>query len=130
MKVIVDTSAWYAFFIASDPYHSESKEFIKINPHLVTPFTIIEELAAVINNRQGKTQALKSVMAIQNMDLGGEAIHFITSEDQNEILIQFQNTPAYIDYVDASVLWLSRKLNLPVFTFDEHFRKLKIPVVP
>lgn len=48
-------------------------------------------------------------------------------EDAWQVYCQSKLT---ISWVDATVISISQKLVLPVFTFDRHFQRLKLKILP
>lgn len=128
MRFVLDTSAWYAYISTPDIQHSEAKSVIKQKPSLSVPYPVFEELVALTHKRQGKAIALKGVgkLLLSN----AVDIIYISPADNQEIWELYQSYPNWLDYVDASVIWLSRKLDLPIFTFDRHLRQLDLSVIP
>jgi len=47
MKVIVDTTAWYGYFVKSDKFHDESVAFIDTKPEIIISNIIFEEVLAL-----------------------------------------------------------------------------------
>lgn len=125
MTVIVDTSAWYAFVVATDYSHQAAIDFVKQDNDLIFPFTVFEEFEALIQSRFGKKRAIENggkinkygVLAPTKADLGASWKIFIDSA-------------ADISFVDATVAAVAKRLNLPVFGFDPHFEKLGVKQVP
>ena len=126
--IVSDTSAWYAFIVGSDKFHNASVEFLNTKPKLITTNIIFEECLALLHHRIGKDSALAASKAIPGLSWKG--IRYITKEEDREILKLYENTNKQIDYVDASVIWLSKQLNSPIFTFDGHFEKFGIEILP
>lgn len=127
MNVLVDTSGWYALVVSKDLFHEQARNFFQKSPIVTTSSLIFEEVLALVHARQGKLIALKASAIIKAYCEG--RFLYISSVDNEEILDIYQKTGKSIDYVDASVVWLSRRLDLPVFTFDAHFKKMNVQVV-
>lgn len=128
MRVIIDTSGWYAFISEKDKYHTQAKTLVSTFSHLIFPYPVFEELTALSHKRLGKTTTLRHL----NRLLTAKSVHitYINVTDNQEIWGAYSSGPAWLDYVDSSVIWLSRKLDLPIFTFDRHFKKLDLPLIP
>ena len=126
--IIGDTSAWYAFIVENDEFHATSVEFLKTKPKIITTNIVFEECLTLLHHRIGKDSALAASKAIPG--LSWKRIRYITEEEDREILEFYENTNKQIDYVDASVAWLSKQMESPVFTFDSHFEKLGIETLP
>jgi predicted nucleic acid-binding protein len=123
MKYVLDSSAWYAWTITTDRYHLESSQIIEKNPELVVPFAVFEELNALIFHRFGKTKTVEALQPL--LDSDRSTITLPTKIEANDLWHLFLTCSPNIDYVDASVYYYSRKLKLPIFTFDSHFRDFK-----
>lgn len=128
MNILVDTSGWYALIVSKDLFHEQAKKFFQTSPIVTTSTLIFEEVLALVHARQGKTIALKASATIK--EYCEDRFLYISPKDNEEILDLYQKTGNSIDYVDASVVWLSRKLDIPVFTFDAHFKKMKVKTLP
>lgn len=125
MTVVVDTSAWYAFVVATDNSHRAAIDFVKPNIDLIFPFTVFEEFEALIQSRFGKQKA------IENGDkINSYGILALTKADMRTAWKIFIDSGADISYVDATVTAMAKRLNLPIFGFDPHFEKLDAEQVP
>lgn len=127
MNVILDTSGWYAFLTPDDVYHTDAVNFVKQKPHIVVPFTVLEELSALVHNRRGKDAVLAGVGKLLTSPL--VEVYYFSEEESLKIWDTYSQTPTYIDYVDASVIWLAKQTSFPIFGFDKHFRKMKMTLV-
>jgi predicted nucleic acid-binding protein len=128
MKIFVDTTAWYGFFVQNDQFHTKATEYFSSQPKLTTSGIVIEETLALMHHRVGKREAVMAGQLVHQMCDG--SIWYITAKENDEIIHLYRSTPRYIDYVDTSIIWLCRKLELPVFTFDAHFKKMGLTIVP
>ncbi len=128
MKAVADTSAWYAFVLKPDRFHEKAEEFIKIKPSLLFPYPVLEELAALIHHREGKKITINDIEKIRNHPLF--QVVYLTISEEKEVWDIYKTTESKIDYIDASVVWLAKKAALPIFTFDTHFKKLGLKIVP
>lgn len=123
MKCVLDTSAWYALISHNDTAHQQSKTVFSQQPKLIVVFPVFEEIVSLIHNRLGKKTALKSGIELLTSDR--IKIIYLSKKDNHEVWNLFQDSPNYLDYVDCSVIWASKKLKLPIFGFDKHFKKMK-----
>lgn len=129
MKFVLDTSAWYAFIAKDDRFHQQAKDQLTHNTSLVVPYPVFEELAALVHKRLGKRIVNSHVGRL--MQSTTSEIIYISAADNQDIWKIYQSHPNWLDYVDASCIWLSRKLDLPIFTFDQKLRQLlDVPFVP
>src|SRR3989338_9779607 len=120
MKVIVDTTAWYGYFVKSDKFHDESVAFIDTKPEIIISNIIFEEVLALLHHRVSKKFAAEAGKTV--LGLCAHTTPYVSAEENEDIMRLYAHSMQYIDYVDASIVWLSRKFDLPVFTFDEHFK--------
>lgn len=121
MKLILDTNAWYAYIIKPDKFHHAATTIIKENPYIYIPYPVLEELSALTHYRLGKKITQKSVYPFAYHSSRSEIV-YVNAQDDQEIWEIYNQTQSKLSYVDASVVWLSRKLDLPIFTFDRHLR--------
>ncbi len=128
MRAVADTSGLFAFFIRLDRFHERANTFLLEKPTLITTNYVIEETLALLYHRAKKPLALKALQLFKT--LYADDIVYVTRSEHDAISDIFENSPLFIDFVDASVLWLSKTMDLPIFTFDAHFRKMKVKVVP
>ncbi len=126
MKVIIDTSAWYAFILETDRFHERAEKFIRSKPNLLIIYPVLEELIALVHHRQGKKITIRVIEKIKSLT----QLFYPTLNEEKEIRDVYKKTHEKIDYVDSSVIWLSRKFDLPVFGFDKHFKDIGIDLIP
>lgn len=126
MKVVVDTSAWYAFVVATDYSHRAALDFVKSDSDLIFPFTVFEELEALIQSRFGKQKAIENGDRINKY-----GVLTLTKTDLRASWRMFLESPDPVSYVDCTVAAVARRLNVPIFGFDPHFSKnLGVKQVP
>lgn len=125
MKLILDTNAWYAYIVEPDKFHPAATIIIEKNPYIYIVYPVLEELSALVHYRLGKKITQKSVYQFAYHSSHSEIV-YIKAQDDQEIWEIYNQTPNQLSYVDASVIWLSRKLDLPIFTFDRHLRSANL----
>ncbi|MFH1840610.1 MAG: PIN domain-containing protein [Candidatus Shapirobacteria bacterium] len=125
MRVILDTSAWLASIVQSDVFHRQAKDFLSKKPELVVLESVFEELMALIQSRFTKKTAEKHGEALQ-----GIGIYLLNKEEFENAWRIYCQSKLTISWVDATVIFVSQKLDLPVFTFDRHFKQLKLKTLP
>lgn len=128
MNVFVDTTAWYGYFVGNDQFHNQATQCFNQRPKLTTSSIVLEETLALMHHRVGKRETAYAAQIICQMCDG--SVWYMTAKENDEIIHLYRSTPAYIDYVDASIIWLCRKIEISVFTFDSHFKKIGLSVVP
>lgn len=125
MKVVVDTSAWYAFVVATDDCHRAAANFLQADLELIIPYSVLEEVLALVQSRFGKEKAIESGKRINEY-----GILSLTKTDLRVSWKMFLESPAAVSYVDCTVAAVAKRLNQSVFGFDPHFEKLGIKQVP
>lgn len=125
MRVVLDTSAWYAHVVKEDNCHKLADEFLAEDPSLLVLSTVFVELTALLRKRHGKR------MAVETGEVLREAGVVSMDKDQEAMAWKlFKESESQVSYVDCSVVLMAQKLEIPVFGFDRHFSKLNVEVVP
>ncbi|MDP3093626.1 MAG: PIN domain-containing protein [bacterium] len=128
MEAVLDTSGWYAFVLKRDKFHELAVKFLNSRPYLVLPYPVLEELIALLHHREGKQLTIKIIDKLRNSQ-AVKIVHF-DEEKEKQIWEHYKNIGRQIDYVDAAVIFLAQKLDLPVFGFDKHFKNLRLKLIP
>jgi len=128
MKLVLDTSAWYSYIFENDKFHKQSRLLIEKTPKLYVVYPVYEEILALFHHRAGKKMALVGVEALRKSRM--VEIVFLNEGEEKEVWDIYKKTFNWLDYVDASVVWLARKMDLPVFGFDSDFEKMKVDMLP
>lgn len=125
MKVILDTSGWYAHAIKDDKFHDRTEEFLSEERQLVVLGTVFEELVAILQNRHGKDMAKNNGAILRKLGLVR-----LTESEETKAWKLFEESEAKVSYVDCTVAVVAKSLGVPVFGFDSDFGKLGVEVVP
>lgn len=125
MRVVVDTSGWYAGTVAEDTRHEEAKSFLSLPHELIIPFAVFVETIALLQSRQGKALAVRSG---EVMNVYG--IYNVSAVEEKKAWELYQKASAGISYVDSVVVTIAKMNDLPVFCFDKHFSSLGVQVFP
>jgi uncharacterized protein len=130
--IFVDTSAWFAAVVPSDPGHSEAANWLATNrePLLTTDY-VVDETLTLLRARGERMRARVLGERFFAADLG--EIYFLTEGDIREAWNVFQQ---YDDkgwsFTDcASKVIIERFGIVRAFAFDHHFRQFgNIQVIP
>lgn len=131
-RVFVDTGAWFALFVPTDPDHAEARVWLDSNVQpLVTSDYVLDELLTLLRMRGEYRRALEIGPAI----LHGEVceLEWVTPPD---VADAWQVFSSYRDkgwsFTDCVSLAMMRRLRIAsAFAFDEHFRQFgSVQVVP
>lgn len=126
MKAILDTSAWFAYINSSDKNHGLAAKVMENELELVISFTVFEELISLIHARLGKKASFENGEILESI-----GIRPLKATDFREFWREFEKCQiSEMSFVDCSLVALSKKLALPVFTFDTHFKKVGCSTLP
>jgi uncharacterized protein len=120
--VLADTGPLYALTDPSDQYHARSRTELRViearNFTVVVSYATLCETHTLILRRLGVPYALQWLgeMLDGALLLNPEAADYTQAATQ---LTRFPDHP--ITLVDAVTAAVSRKLEIPVWTFDRHF---------
>lgn len=130
--IFVDTGAWFAVTVPSDPNHPKAKTWMQQNqfPLLTTDYVIDETLTLL--RARGE---LQRSIALGNAFFSGALaqIHYLTQDD---IQVAWQIFQQFSDkqwsFTDCSSKIIIEKFNCKeAFAFDHHFRQFgSVIVVP
>jgi uncharacterized protein len=130
--IFVDTGAWYASLVPTDPDHTRAVQWLAANhsPFLTTDY-VIDETLTLLRVRGERQRALLLGAKFFNQELA--KIHKITSTDLTlawEIFEQFDDKNW--SFTDCTSKVVIEQLSIKVaFAFDHHFRQFgTIEVVP
>lgn len=123
--VFVDTGAWFALSVASDPDHAAAKSFVNDNLEpLVTTDYIVDELLTLFVVRKEKTRGIGWIRDV----LGDLEIVRIAAEDfQAASQVYSEFVDKEWSFTDCTSYVVIRRLQISkVFSFDNHFRQFGI----
>jgi len=130
--ILVDTGAWFALAVPTDPDHLAARQFIETNrePLLTTDY-IVDELLTLFRMRRQTQRATQWIAEV--LSPGGVDLLRITPAD-------FERAKhIYCAYADkqwsftdcTSLAVMERTASSKAFAFDEHFRQFgSITVLP
>ena len=130
--VFVDTSAWFAAVVPSDPNHPHAANWLATNSEvLITTDYIIDETLTLLRAR-GERQRAK-LLGNKFFEASIAEIYFLTEEDIREAWAIFEQ---YDDkgwsFTDCSSKVVIDEMNISqAFAFDHHFHQFgTVQVVP
>jgi len=120
MGNLLDSSVWVALFLDFDTQHAKAKRiFPKLQGKIYLPYCVIIEVVTVLVYKHSKEQANQFILFIeQNQD-----IKLLDDELAEEIRF-YKSLQARISFVDAALLFLSKKLKTKLVTFDQQLQRL------
>jgi predicted nucleic acid-binding protein len=130
--ILVDTGAWYASVVPTDPDHAAAVAWLDGNHELLlTTDYIVDETLTLLLARGQKSRAISFGTALMKGQLA--KIHFIQPAEFEEAWIVFRS---YLDkewsFTDCTSKIVLTKLAITTaFSFDQHFRQFgNATVVP
>ena len=130
--VFVDTSAWFAAVVPSDPNHHQAANWLAANSEvLITTDYIIDETLTLLRAR-GERQRAK-LLGNNFFEASIAEIYFLTEEDIRQAWAIFEQ---YDDkgwsFTDCSSKVVIDEMNISqAFAFDHHFHQFgTVQVVP
>jgi len=130
--IFVDTGAWFAFFVPSDPAHTQVREWLTEHPQpLLTTDFCVDETLTLLTARGELRRALQAGQAFFETDL--VRLHFVTAEQVFRAWILFrQRAASGWSFTDCTSKVVSDDLDIvQALPLDEHFRQFgNVQVVP
>lgn len=130
--VFVDTGAWFALHVPSDPNHQRAVDWLQDNEEpLVTTDFVIDETLTLLLVRKERRRALEVGRLL--IESGSVRVHFLSPEDFHRAWILFQrHHAAGWSFTDCTSKIVLDSLKIPTaFAFDDHFCQFgTVTVVP
>jgi predicted nucleic acid-binding protein len=130
--IFVDTGAWFASFVASDPDHAAAVAWLRANttPLLTTDY-ILDELLTLLLVRRQIPIAMKLGPLLLDQSLAN--LEWVVPDDIRQAWAVFQTYRdkawSFTDCVSRVVM--ERKGILQAFAFDDHFKQFgTVAVLP
>ena len=122
--IFVDTGAWFASFVSSDPDHAAAAAWLRTNTvPLVTTDYVIDELLTLLLFRRQTPIAMKIGPLLFDQSLA--TIEWVMPQDVRQAWNVFQSYQdkawSFTDCVSRTVM--ERKGITAAFAFDDHFRQ-------
>ncbi len=130
--IFVDTGAWFAATVPSDPDHAVAAQILKSNRELlITSDYVLDELMTLFKIREEFQRAI--VVGREILDGTVCRLEWVNEVDVQQAWITFQSFRdkewSFTDCVSRSII--SRLGVKTAFAFDEHFRQFgNCTVVP
>lgn len=122
--VFVDTGAWFAAFVPTDPDHERAQQWLRQNNRpLVTTDYVLDELLTLLLVRRERERALHVGTALLNGSLAD--VYWMTFEDIHHAWETFrQFSDKGWSFTDCTSRAVMERLRITTaFAFDEHFRQ-------
>ncbi len=117
---LIDSSVWVALFLEFDSNHKKAEEIIsKLEDKIYLPYNVIVEVASVLTYKHSKKQANNFLDYIED----NKDIILLENELKPEMEF-FKKIDKKVSFVDISLIFLSKKLDLNLITFDSQMISL------
>jgi predicted nucleic acid-binding protein len=130
--VFVDTGAWFALFVPSDPNHTRAVEWLQSNTEpLVTTDNCTNETLTLLCVRHEHRHSLEVGRLL--FEEGSVQVHFLVPQQINRAWILFQRMhQAGWSFTDCTSKVVIDELGIrTAFAFDSHFQQFgNVVVVP
>lgn len=115
MAYIVDSSVWIALFLDFDAQHKKAARFFDgLRGTLYVSYCVINEVATILAYKHSKQQANNFLTYVEsNRDI------VLINDDLQEEILYYKSLLHKISFTDAALLFLSRKMNAELATFDK-----------
>ena len=122
MSVLVDTGAWFAYFVRRDPDHNLARKWVSNNDsQLITSDYILDELFTLLKLRESYAVAVAAGKILTEEKIC--KIIKITSNDFARawnVFVQFSDKGW--SFTDCTSKVVMERSNISIaFSFDEHF---------
>jgi uncharacterized protein len=129
--IFVDTGAWFARHVPSDPDHQRVKAFLDTNSEpLITTDYCVDETLTLLAARKRHRLALEVGNAFFGENVS--RIHFVSPEQIRRAWILFQSRAATgWSFTDCTSKVVIDELKIEIaVAIDAHFRQFGIRIVP
>jgi len=130
--VFVDTGAWFALSVKSDPDHVQAKKYVDQNRDpLVTTDYVVDELLTLFVVRRKKAHGTEWLRDVLHGG-GVELIRIAPTDFEEASQVYEHYTDKAWSFTDCTSLVVMRKIGITkAFSFDDHFREFgTVQVVP
>jgi predicted nucleic acid-binding protein len=131
VALFVDTGAWYALSVPSDPDHAAASAFLRSNTErLVTSDYVYDELLTLFRNRGQMNRAQDWVDQVRQGRC--EVVRITDGDLQQATDIYFRFADKAWSFTDCTSHVLMQRLGIGrAFSFDAHFRQFgTVSVLP
>lgn len=120
MGALVDSSVWIALFLDADTQHAKAARLLpRVTGTIYAPYCIVAEVATVLAYKHSKAQADAFLAYLD----GNRDIVLMDDVLQDEISF-FRALRQKISFADAAILFLSKKMNARLVTFDRQLERI------
>ena len=120
MAHLLDSSVWVALFLDFDTQHKKAEQwFEKLRDTIYVPYCVASEVITVLAYKHSKKQADNFIAFIEN----NRTILLFDDNFRDELSF-YKLMRAKVSFTDAALLFLSKKLEAKLVTFDKQLERL------
>jgi uncharacterized protein len=132
MSVFVDTGAWYAGIVPTDPRHADVLQWHHQNVQpLITTDYVVDEVLTLLRSRGERKRAL--ALGRQMLDLRAVNLHFLSPDEIRAAWEAFRDSPERLwSFTDCTSKVVMERLHIKhALTFDSHFAEFgEVEILP
>lgn len=120
MAHLLDSSVWVALFLDFDTQHKKAERIFEgVRGTIYAPYCVVNETVTVLAYKHSKEQADNFIAFIEN---NRDILPF--DDGLRDELLFYKSIKARISFTDAALLFLSKKLEAKLVTFDKQLENL------
>lgn len=120
MGQLLDSSVWVALFLDFDTQHKKAEQlFEKLRGTMYVPYCVASEVITILTYKHSKEQGSKFIAFIEN----NRAILLFDDNFRDELAF-YKSMRAKVSFTDAALLFLSKRLEAKLVTFDKQLERL------
>lgn len=126
MKVLIDSDALFALYVANDLHHQTAKEilhrFLKEKAELFVTNLVLQETATVISYRLGQKQALDFLKRFSQVNI--KQVFVNKNLIAKSWLVFKKQTKKGTSFIDCANIVVTRELKVDkIFSFDRFYQQ-------
>ena len=120
MSHVVDSSVWVALFLDFDTQHKKAEHTLqKLSGTIYVPYCVIAEVVTILAHKHSKQLANNFIAYIHN----NKDFKIINNDALDEMDF-YAAIPHKVSFVDSALIFLSRKLDAKLITFDKQLERI------
>ncbi len=120
MAYLIDSSLWVALFLDFDTQHNKATQlFKKLKGPIDLPYCVVSEVVTILAYKHSKEQADNFLSFIEyNRDIT------LLDNSLSDEMMFYKSVQSKISFTDAALLFLVKKLNANLVTFDKQLARI------
>jgi predicted nucleic acid-binding protein len=120
MAHLLDSSVWISLFLDFDTHHKKAERiFGELRGIMYVPYCVVSEVVTILAYKHSKKQADSFIAFIEsNRDI------VLFDDTIGEEIAFYKSVEAKISFTDAALLFLAKKLEAKLITFDKQLANL------